>query len=112
MSSAELRAGERVMLIDSKDREYLIVLKEGNTFHTHAGIVAHDDIIGTAEGSLIKSTVDRSFLVVRPTMSEVILKMPRGAQVIYPKDLGAILMMADIAPVSYTHLTLPTNREV
>jgi len=98
MSSAELRAGERVMLIDSKDREYLIVLKEGNTFHTHAGIVAHDDIIGTAEGSLIKSTVDRSFLVVRPTMSEVILKMPRGAQVIYPKDLGAILMMADIAP--------------
>jgi tRNA (adenine57-N1/adenine58-N1)-methyltransferase len=86
------------MLIDAKDRQYLITLKAGNTFHTHAGIVAHENVIGALEGSLIRSTTDRSFLVVRPTMSDVVLKMPRGAQVIYPKDLGTILMMADIAP--------------
>jgi len=49
MSAAILREGERVMLIDAKDREYLIVLKPGNTFHTHAGIVAHDDVIGALE---------------------------------------------------------------
>lgn len=98
MSAAILREGERVMLIDAKDREYLIVLKPGNTFHTHAGIVTHDDVIGALEGSLIRSTAERTFLVLRPTMSDVVLKMPRGAQVIYPKDLGTILMMADIGP--------------
>src|ERR1700679_311097 len=98
MSSAELLEGERVMLIDAKDRHYLVQLKEGSAFHTHAGIVQHDDVIGALEGSLIKSSTERSFLVLRPTLSDVVLKMPRGDQVIYPKDLGAILMQADIGP--------------
>jgi tRNA (adenine57-N1/adenine58-N1)-methyltransferase len=98
MTSAFLSEGERVLLIDAKEREYLITLKAGNTFHTHAGILAHDDVIGSMEGSLIKGSTDRTFLVVRPTLADVVLKMPRGAQVIYPKDLGTILMMADIAP--------------
>lgn len=98
MSGAQLDAGERVMLIDAKDRHYLITLKPGAAFHTHAGIVQHDDVIGHPEGSLISSSTERSFLVLRPTLSDVVLKMPRGAQVIYPKDLGAILMQADIGP--------------
>jgi tRNA (adenine57-N1/adenine58-N1)-methyltransferase catalytic subunit len=86
------------MLIDAKDRRYLITLREGASFHTHAGIVAHDAIIGTPEGSLVKGNSERSFLVLRPTLSDVVLKMPRGAQVIYPKDLGAILLQADVRP--------------
>lgn len=96
--NATLRAGERVMLIDAKDRQYLVTLEAGKTFHTHAGILSHDDVIGQFEGSIIAASTERKFLVVRPTLSEVVLKMPRGAQVIYPKDLGTILMMADIAP--------------
>jgi len=98
MSSSELRVGERVMLIDAKDRRYLITLREGAAFHTHAGIMQHDDLIGVDEGSLIKGSTERSFLVLRPSLSDVVLKMPRGAQVIYPKDLGTILMQADIGP--------------
>src|SRR5487761_2055765 len=98
MSSAELKLGERVMLIDAKDRHYLITLREGAEFHTHAGIVRHDDVIGALEGSLIRGSTERSFLALRPTLSDVVLKMPRGAQVIYPKDLGTILMQADIGP--------------
>ena len=98
MNPAELRAGERVMLIDLKDRHYLITLREGAAFHTHAGIIQHDDLIGAVEGSLIRGSTERSFLVLRPTLADVVLKMPRGAQVIYPKDLGAILMQADIGP--------------
>ena len=86
------------MLIDAKDRRYLITLREGAAFHTHAGIMQHDDLIGTDEGSLIKGSTERSFLVLRPSLSDVVLKMPRGAQVIYPKDLGTILMQADIGP--------------
>lgn len=98
MSAAELVVGERVMLIDAKDRRYLITLREGAAFHTHAGIIQHDDLIGTVEGSLVRGSTERSFLVLRPTLSDVVLKMPRGAQVIYPKDLGTILMQADIGP--------------
>ena len=96
--NATLQVGERVMLIDAKDRQYLVTLESGKTFHTHAGILAHDDVIGKPEGSVVAASTERKFLVVRPTLSEVVLKMPRGAQVIYPKDLGTILMMADIAP--------------
>jgi tRNA (adenine57-N1/adenine58-N1)-methyltransferase len=70
----------------------------GATFHTHAGVLAHDDIIGAVEGSRINGSTGRSFLVLRPTLSDIVLKMPRGAQVIYPKDLAAILMEADISP--------------
>jgi tRNA (adenine57-N1/adenine58-N1)-methyltransferase len=90
--------GERVLLVDPKDRRYLVALVAGGAFHTHAGIVSHDDVIGRPEGSWIASSTGRTFLAVRPTLSDVVLKMPRGAQVIYPKDLGAIVMAADIAP--------------
>jgi tRNA (adenine57-N1/adenine58-N1)-methyltransferase len=93
-----LRAGERILLIDPKDRRYLLKLVTGATFHTHAGVVAHDDIIGGSEGRTITGSTGRSFLVLRPTLSDIVLKMPRGAQVIYPKDLGGILIAADIAP--------------
>jgi tRNA (adenine57-N1/adenine58-N1)-methyltransferase len=98
VSAAELKLGERVMLIDAKDRHYLITLRSDAEFHTHAGIVQHNDIIGSLEGSLIRGSTERSFLVLRPTLADVVLKMPRGAQVIYPKDLGTILLQADIGP--------------
>jgi len=93
-----LKAGERVLLIDAKDRRYLVTLAAGAAFHTHAGILAHDDVIGRPEGSAITTSTGRSFVVFRPTLADVVLKMPRGAQVIYPKDLGAILVAADIGP--------------
>ncbi len=93
-----LGPGERVLLVDAKERRYLITLRAGATFHTHVGIVAHDQLIGVPEGSTVLGSTGRRFLVVRPTLSDAVLKMPRGAQVIYPKDLGAILIEADIAP--------------
>ena len=93
-----LAHGERVLLIDAKERRYLLKLREGETFHTHAGILAHDDIIGRTEGTTVVGSTGREFLVFRPTLADVVLKMPRGAQVIYPKDLGAILIAADIGP--------------
>jgi tRNA (adenine57-N1/adenine58-N1)-methyltransferase catalytic subunit len=94
----QLQAGERVLLIDPKERRYLLTLVAGATFHTHAGVLAHDDIIGAVEGCSVNGSTGRSFLVLRPTLSDIVLKMPRGAQVIYPKDLGPILLLADITP--------------
>ena len=96
--SRPLEAGEKVVLVDAKRRRYLLTLKPGAEFHSHAGFLTHDDIIGAEEGTMTRSTGGARYTVIRPTLSEFVLKMPRGAQVIYPKDLGAILMLADIFP--------------
>jgi tRNA (adenine57-N1/adenine58-N1)-methyltransferase len=94
--SNAFRAGERVLLVDSKRRRYLVRLVAGGEFHTHAGVTAHDDIIGREEGMAVRSSSGARFIALRPTLAEFVLKMPRGAQVIYPKDLGPLLMLADI----------------
>lgn len=93
-----LRAGERVLLIDAKRRRHLVTLADGGAFHSHAGILAHDDLIGRDEGVTVRTTMGQRFTVVRPTLGEYVLEMPRGAQVIYPKDIGPILVLADVFP--------------
>jgi len=96
--SAALASGELVLLVDRKDRRYMLRLEAGGQFHSHAGFVAHDDLIDGPAGVTIKSSGGGTYLVVRPTLSDFILKMPRGAQVIYPKDIGPIMMLADVFP--------------
>lgn len=86
------------MLVDRKDRRYLATLAPGDEFHSHAGALAHDAIIGQSPGTTFRSGRGAKYLVVRPTLSDFVLKMKRGAQVIYPKDLGPILIAADIFP--------------
>ncbi|MBI4729645.1 MAG: tRNA (adenine-N1)-methyltransferase [Acidobacteria bacterium] len=96
--SAPLESGERALLIDRKGRRYLVTLRPGGEFHTHHGAVAHDAIIGFHEGVRVYSTSGVPLIVFRPSLAEFVLKMPRGAQVIYPKDIGLILVLADIGP--------------
>ena len=98
MSQRLFSVGDKVLLLDRKARRYLITLAEGGEFHTHAGPVLHADLIGREEGVTVRSTAGSRFIAVRPTLAEFVLKMPRGAQVIYPKDLGQILFMADVFP--------------
>jgi tRNA (adenine57-N1/adenine58-N1)-methyltransferase len=93
------------MAVDGRDRRYVLRLVEGGSFHSHAGVLAHDDVIGREEGSLVEARrrddaagPARYYLVLRPTLADLVVKMPRGAQVIYPKDLAAILMEADVFP--------------
>ena len=92
------KAGDQVLLVDRKRRRYLVTLQPGTEFHSHTGVVAHDDIIGGEDGAAVKSNRGSAFDTFRPTLAEFVLKMPRGAQVIYPKDLGPILMLADVYP--------------
>jgi tRNA (adenine57-N1/adenine58-N1)-methyltransferase len=96
--SGELAAGERVILVDAKQRRYLVALEPGAEFHSHTGFVPHDDLIGRADGIEVRSTKGARFRVFRATLADFVLKMPRGAQVIYPKDLGPMLLLADIFP--------------
>ena len=98
LADRSLRDGEKVLLIDRKKRRYLVTLESGGEFHTHSGFIPHDAIIGQQEGAHLRSTRGATFTVFRPTLADFVLKMPRGAQVIYPKDLGAILMLADVFP--------------
>ena len=101
--SAVLGYGEMVLLLDMKPRRggqhrYLVTLKEGGQFHSHNGYVPHEDIAGRPECSLVRSTKGATYRVLRPTLEDFVVEMPRGAQVIYPKDLAPICMLADIGP--------------
>jgi tRNA (adenine57-N1/adenine58-N1)-methyltransferase len=91
-------AGDKTVLVDPRGRRYLITLKAGGEFHSHAGVLPHDDLIGQAEGVRGKATKGTIYVALRPTLIDFVLKMPRGAQVIYPKDLAPMLMLADIFP--------------
>jgi tRNA (adenine57-N1/adenine58-N1)-methyltransferase len=91
-------AGDRVQLTDPKGRHYTMILTPGAEFHTHRGAVAHDEVIGSLEGSVVKSTNGDAFLVLRPLLVDYVMSMPRGAQVIYPKDAAQIVHEGDIFP--------------
>jgi tRNA (adenine57-N1/adenine58-N1)-methyltransferase len=93
-----LRAGEPVLFIDRKDRPYLRVLKPGASMTLRNGSVAADDLIGHAEGSVVHNTGREAFFVCRPSYAQLTPNLPRNAQVIYPKDVGPILLWGDIAP--------------
>lgn len=97
--------GERVLLVDRKGRRNLVRLKSGRAYQSHSGVIEHDRLIGLPEGSEVEALTRDSdrrnpakYLAIRPTLADVVLNMPRGAQVIYPKDLGSILIAADVFP--------------
>lgn len=96
--SRSLAAGELVLLVDRKQRRYLVTLEAGRTFHSHAGTLAHDALIGGEEGRRVRTSGGAELVALRPTLADYVLKMKRGAQVIYPKDIGPILVYADVFP--------------
>ena len=90
--------GERVLLIDQRDRTYLFRLEAGGTFHTHSGTLGHGSLIGAVEGTRLETSRGMIFVAYRPRYADFVLKMPRGAQVVYPKDVGSIVTYADVFP--------------
>jgi tRNA (adenine57-N1/adenine58-N1)-methyltransferase len=92
------RTGDRVQLTDPRGRLHTITLAPGATFHTHKGYFRHDDLIGAQEGSTVVNTGGVTYLALRPLLPDFVLSMPRGAAVVYPKDAGQIVAMADIYP--------------
>ncbi len=90
--------GERVQLTDPKGRLHTITLGAGKEFHTHRGHIRHDELIGAPDGSTVTNTAGIEYLVLRPLLSDYVMSMPRGAAVVYPKDSGQIVMMADVFP--------------
>ncbi|HEX4701347.1 MAG TPA: tRNA (adenine-N1)-methyltransferase [Pseudonocardiaceae bacterium] len=97
-ASGPFRAGDRVQLTDPKGRHYTVVLESGQTYHTHRGALEHDKLIGLPEGSVVTSAAGTAYLALRPLLPDYVLSMPRGAQVIYPKDAAQIVMWGDMFP--------------
>jgi tRNA (adenine57-N1/adenine58-N1)-methyltransferase len=93
-----LAIGELVQLTDPKGRMHTIELAAGKEFHTHRGLIPHDDLIGRPEGIVVTSTGGATYLALRPLLADYVLSMPRGATVVYPKDAAQIVAMADIFP--------------
>ncbi|HWG99394.1 MAG TPA: tRNA (adenine-N1)-methyltransferase, partial [Pilimelia sp.] len=77
---------------------HTVLLQPGRSFHTHRGILAHDDLIGLPDGSVVTSSGGTAYLALRPLLADYVLSMPRGAQVIYPKDAAQIVALGDVFP--------------
>jgi tRNA (adenine57-N1/adenine58-N1)-methyltransferase len=90
--------GDQVQLTDPKGRKHLVLLAEGRTFHTHRGGLAHDELIGAPEGTVVKSSGGTPYVALRPLLADFTLSMSRGAAVVYPKDAAQIIALADIFP--------------
>lgn len=90
--------GDQVQLTDPKGHKHLVLLTEGRTFHTHRGSLAHDDLIGSPDGSVVHSSGGTPYVALRPLLADFTLSMSRGAAVVYPKDAAQIVAMADIFP--------------
>jgi tRNA (adenine57-N1/adenine58-N1)-methyltransferase len=90
--------GDLALLLDRKNRRYMMTLAEDQTFHSHLGRLAHQDMIEHSVGGWYRTDRGHTLLAVRPTLGDFVREMPRGPQIIYPKDLGNIINMADIFP--------------
>jgi tRNA (adenine57-N1/adenine58-N1)-methyltransferase len=98
MIDRNFRYGDRVQLTDAKGKMYSITLTQGLEWHTHKGMLKHDDLVGIPEGSIVVTNQDLKFQAFRPLLADFILSMPRGATIIYPKDAAMIIGIADIKP--------------
>jgi tRNA (adenine57-N1/adenine58-N1)-methyltransferase catalytic subunit len=98
MVDRTFKYGDRVQFTDPKGKLYSITLVAGGEWHTHKGWLKHDEIVGKPEGSTFVTNGDLKFQAFRPLFGDYVLSMPRGATIIYPKDLAMILGVADIKP--------------
>ena len=90
--------GDLALLLDRKNRRYLVTLSDGQVFHSHLGQLPHSRLIEHQVGGWYRTDRGHTLLAVRPTLGDFVLEMPRGPQIIYPKDLGNIITLADIFP--------------
>jgi tRNA (adenine57-N1/adenine58-N1)-methyltransferase len=96
--SAPFEPGERVLFLDQRGRRFMVRLEPGKVWHFHGGAVPLDLVFGAEEGTVVHSAGGVALVCFRPSLPDFVLKMPRGAQVVYPKDLAAIVMFADVFP--------------
>ncbi len=85
MIDRNFRYGDRIQLTDAKGKLYSITLTKGAEWHTHKGMLKHDDLFGLPEGSIVKTNGELKFQIFRPLLSDYVLSMPRGASAVDQK---------------------------
>jgi tRNA (adenine57-N1/adenine58-N1)-methyltransferase len=90
--------GEVIVLVDKVGRRHRVRLRAGEKHSIHSGVIQHDEVIGRPEGTVVTTQMGARLLAVRPTFAEQVTGRRRQTQPIYPKDLGAILVGADLYP--------------
>ena len=92
------QAGDLVELVGLKHKHFIITLKVGGDFQTHRGVLKHDDIIGLPWGSQVHSHTGSPFIVMQPSLANLLRGVKRNTQILYAKDIGYILVMMGIGP--------------
>jgi tRNA (adenine57-N1/adenine58-N1)-methyltransferase len=93
-----LAEGDLILLVDKVGRRHRVRLRAGEKHSLHSGVINLDELIGRPEGIIVTTQMGARLLAVRPTFAEQVTGRVRQAQPIYPKDLGAILIAADVHP--------------
>ena len=87
-----------VLLISADRKRFIVRLEAGGALHTHRGIVHHDEVLGASPGASLTSHLGAHFTLLWPSMDEILMTLPRSSQIVYPKDVGLILMKLSVVP--------------
>jgi len=96
--STHAQAGDLVQLVGLRHKSFIFPLQPGGDFHTHRGILQHDDLIGLPWGSQVFSHLGAPFFLLQPALGDLLLDLKRNTQILYPKDIGFILVTMGIGP--------------
>ena len=96
--SSTAREGDLVQLVGLTHKHFIFHLKSGGDFQSHRGVLKHDDLIGKPYGSQVFSHMNAPFFLLQPSIADILNDLPRATQILYPKDIGYILVMMGIAP--------------
>jgi len=96
--NAITRAGEIAQLISAQNKRFIFRLVEGAKFETHRGYINHNDLIGLPWGSRVTSHMGSPFVLLQPSLADILIETRRNTQIMYPKDIGFILLSMDIGP--------------
>jgi tRNA (adenine57-N1/adenine58-N1)-methyltransferase catalytic subunit len=97
-SSSNARAGELAQLVGLRHKHFIITLQAGARLETHRGILQHDDLIGKPWGTQVFSHLGSPFFLLQPSLGDLLNDLPRSTQILYPKDIGFILVTMGIGP--------------
>lgn len=96
--SSTARDGDLAQLVGLTHKHFIITLKAGGDFQSHRGVLKHDDLIGKSWGSQVFSHTGAPFFLLQPSLSDILNELPRTTQILYPKDIGYILIQMGVAP--------------
>ena len=95
-----IREGDDVLLYLDQKRTYLVKVEKERKLHTHKGFIQVEDLIGKDYGTRVTSSMDISFVALKPTIRDHLFKMQRNTQILYPKDVGLIILLGGVGPGS------------